>query len=347
MKLDNLIKAHLPSGEPVTLDRVTQVQQISKILLDPNVPSQIKDKLTMGNNALAELAGIEAIRETARGKIVIGPTKEELATTNLEAQKSWAIAEALKASGTAELSEIRALVDKLGAFAIIPFSALNKMSYTKESDMMQKAIKNFNDWATSIEGLTTWVVAPVHHYDVCSHALAGGKGVPYAGPACRTQLETIQMNMPLYVEMIGRTDVLDTRVTGLETRMNRVETTSKQHAEKLAEHERRMETIERVSRAQAEQLESLKNRVEEEARARVIAQREAENRAQQAREERWVNEDPLIIAVNGSSVSGDGRVIMGPCWGPDLTAIVTEAFNLNIISDSRKPGSAELWSAIA
>lgn len=231
-------------------------------------------------------------------------------------------------------------------FALIPFKALNPKSLEVESEQIQKAVKNFDQWATSV-GLTTWVLAPIHQYDVCAHALSGGMGVPYAGVDVRTHMQTIQMNMPLYVEMIGRTDVLDVRVTGLETRMNRQEKITKQHSEKLEEHNRRLESVERISKAQSEALASLKNELEAESRARLIAQQQAEQRAQELRSARWQNEDPLIIAINGTNISGEGKAIMGPCWGPDIDQIVIEARKLEVITEARRPGSSALWAAIA
>lgn len=346
MKIENLIKANLPTGKPITLERMKQVKQVSKILLDENLPIAIRNEFTAGNNMLAEIAGLEAIRETGKGNNVVSPTAEEMSVLSDKAQQAWAVAAALKVSGTAELSDLRKLTDKLGGFALIPFKALNPKSLEVESEQIQKAVKNFDQWATSV-GLTTWVLAPIHQYDVCAHALSGGIGVPYAGVDVRTHMQTIQMNMPLYVEMIGRTDVLDVRVTGLETRMNRQEKITKQHSEKLEEHNRRLESVERISKAQSEALASLKNELEAESRARLIAQQQAEQRAQELRSARWQNEDPLIIAINGTNISGEGKAIMGPCWGPDIDQIVIEARKLEVITEARRPGSSALWAAIA
>lgn len=117
MKIENLIKANLPTGKPITLKRMKQVKQVSEILLDENLPIAIRNEFTAGNNMLAEIAGLEAIRETGKGNNVVSPTAEEMSVLSDKAQQAWAVAAALKVSGTAELSDLRKLTDKLGGFA--------------------------------------------------------------------------------------------------------------------------------------------------------------------------------------------------------------------------------------
>lgn len=333
LKIEHLVKAEVPTGETKELPFLERARELNK-LLDPTLPEAARAGLTSAINELREVSGYEAVSQTLQGTVVAAPTEAEFDAMSPEAKKQWAISQAVKGCGVADMSQLREVADALGAFAIIPYSSLSPTAFENEEPEVEKAVTNFDAWARSL-GLESWVLAPIPYYDVDKHVAAGGLGVPYAGKDAVMTMQAVQMTLPVLIGLSGRVGNLETRVGSLEGRMGKAEASIKANADNIA-------MVKQIAEQQQAQLIQAKATID----AQALKLANVEQQAELARRQRVFNQDPLIFALPAGEnvLSSLQKAILGPCWGPDIDAIVAAIRKLVPAEGHRAYGSIQLWA---
>ncbi len=195
------------------------------------------------------------------------------------------------------LGEIRKIADMLG-FIVMPFDCMAEEGWNEESEDVRKCIHNFYNGMKSIRNV--YVLSPIGLYDFDKH-VQGSHLLPiYAAPPLQQTITSVEIVLPFCRATYRRLVRLDEDLTELHEEMGDI---------KLQLHslEQRMQSLENFR--QQQQRENARQKRQEAIEAQRIA---------------MTMNEPLMFAVNREHdiVSGDGQIILGPCWGPDFDDIV-------------------------
>lgn len=336
LKIEHLVPITVPTGNAVDSERLIQARSLQAILQDTSLPENIQKQVQESANSLTRIAGMDAVIQTAKGKVVKDPTEQEWALMDSESKVEWAVAAAMRSCGVTPTNILRDVTDRLGAFAIIPYSALSDLAFDGEEDKVKTSVDNFAKWAIRSH-MDAWVVAPINYYDVAKHAMAGGIGVPYGGSEVSMIMHTLQLNLPLHVSTVARVGNLETRVDDLDRRVTRVE-------KRVSEHDKDIQQLKVMSDQQQKSLAAIKADLDQ----KTLRLANAEQQLALANRQQVFNQDPLIFAVPKDTDirSSDTKAVLGPCWGPEIDQIVAELRNLVSVSGERQTGSVDLWAKV-
>lgn len=218
---------------------------------------------------------------------------------------------------TVEMAELRRVVNVLD-MVVMPFSYMTPAAYEKESREIRAAIPKFND--TMRAGFNVYVAAPVGYYDVSRH-VADAEDLPiYASDRVAPAFLAMNMALPMF--------------RAIKQDLSQIRERTNEHTRRLGEAETQIRGIgvrltqlsQQVERQQAEQIQQALRIAENER-----ALREAEARSS------FMAYEPMMVAIpKKRSVLDNGRVIVGPCWGPDFDALVMTALALRKFDGQRE-----------
>jgi len=218
-----------------------------------------------------------------------------------------------------DLSEARAISDKLG-FIITPFEYLDPRSYKDESKDTKRAIKAFDSRLSGY--YNTYVIAPIHHYNIERHVRATSDLEIYAGGSCEQAFMAINMAVPVFRSIFLSLDQLKNQAEKTAERVNENTAAINSNAQEIKNLARRVNDLQRQVQEQRER------EIIEAARQERLRQ-ELETLRSQNRF--WAYEPMMLGVPRNATIKDDVPAIVGPCWGPDFEDIVVAALGLKEI----------------
>lgn len=219
-----------------------------------------------------------------------------------------------------ELSHVRDVADKLG-FIVTPFAYLDKKSYQGEVLEIREAIKGFDSNLSPYFNI--YVLTPVVYYSVENHIKSDADLPIYASPACSQAFMAIDISIPVFRTLSQNIDQIRDRTNQLAVGLNKANQEIQNLARRVTELQVQVEKQRREAVLQELRLKKMKEEM-----AAIQAQRD------------FLRYEPMMLAIpKNSSINGDTRAIVGPCWGPDFEDIV-----LTSLGFTQVPGQREaLW----
>lgn len=214
------------------------------------------------------------------------------------------------------LSHLRELADKLG-FILTPFDYLDDRSYKDEDYKVKHAISNFN--AKLNPWFQTYVLSPIHFYDVQKHVASEVDLPIYANKDAAQAFMAINMAIPMFRTLSMNIDQLRDHAKNLSKVVSK-------NTQELANLSKRITALEAQVEAQRQQA-ILQERRNQEMRAQL--------EQLQSRREFWAYEPLLFAFSKNLTINDEGIALVGPCWGPDFKDIVFTALDLKVIKNQR------------
>lgn len=237
----------------------------------------------------------------------------------------------MNSSPRSKIGALKELAAKAGMI-IIPFSYLNRKSYSSEMRSTVNSIAEFDEASKNLN-MATYVICPIRHYSLINHLKSKNPNLPIIANEHQIHFDTMAMMMPALLMMEDRITGLEGDTKSLLAKFDTLDQATRNIVRGMESMEKRLDALAKtVEDARRVSAEAVVANTESHSAAMLSSVASARTRSADL----WfMPYDPLMFSVHGE-LDDAGTAYLGPCWGPDIPELVIAAADLKMVAGQRR-----------